>query len=81
MRCCHNQHLLHGCREQAAGRNAVWLQCSSSCIAACAPQVHSVTCFELPVYYPSAAEKADPKLYAANVRKLMVSESRRKGAC
>lgn len=37
------------------------------------PQVHSVTCFELPVYHPSPAEKADPKLYAANVRKLMVS--------
>ncbi|PRW57088.1 beach domain-containing [Chlorella sorokiniana] len=34
--------------------------------------VHSVTCFELPVYYPSPAEKADPKLYAANVRKLMM---------
>jgi len=32
-----------------------------------------VTCFELPVYHPSPAEKADPKLYAANVRKLMVS--------
>lgn len=35
--------------------------------------LHSVTCFELPVYRPSPAERADPKLYAANVRKLMVS--------
>ena len=34
-----------------------------------------MTCFELPVYRPSAAERADPKLYAANVRKLMVSGS------
>jgi hypothetical protein len=35
--------------------------------------VHTVTCFELPVYHPSEAERKDPKLYAHNVRKLMVS--------
>ncbi|GMH98461.1 hypothetical protein TrVE_jg6071 [Triparma verrucosa] len=29
----------------------------------------------LPVYYPSDAEKADPKLYAANVKKAMVEAS------
>jgi lysophosphatidylcholine acyltransferase/lyso-PAF acetyltransferase len=34
--------------------------------------VHSVTCFELPVYRPSEAERRDPKLYAHNVRQLMV---------
>lgn len=34
--------------------------------------LHSVTCFELPVYRPSEAERRDPKLYAHNVRKLMV---------
>lgn len=35
--------------------------------------VHSVTCFELPVHVPTAEERADPKLYAANVRRTMVS--------
>lgn len=34
--------------------------------------LHSVTCFELPVYHPSEAEREDPKLYAHNVRKQMV---------
>lgn len=28
----------------------------------------------LPVYHPSEQEKEDPKLYAANVRKLMAHE-------
>lgn len=28
----------------------------------------------LPVYHPSEQEKEDPKLYAANVRKLMAQE-------
>ena len=35
--------------------------------------VHSVTCYELPVHVPTEEEKEDPKLYAANVRKTMVS--------
>jgi hypothetical protein len=40
---------------------------------------------QLPIYYPSAEEKADPKLYAANVRQYMVRRpgprmSRRVGA-
>ncbi len=34
--------------------------------------LHSVTAFELPVYHPNEEEKRDPRLYAANVRKLMV---------
>lgn len=38
--------------------------------------LHSVTCFELPVYCPSEAERRDPKLYAHNVRTLMVSLAR-----
>ena len=38
----------------------------------CEP-LHSVTCFELPVYVPSEAERKDPKLYARNVRQHMVS--------
>lgn len=33
---------------------------------------HTVTCYMLPVYYPSEAEKKDPILYANNVRKAMV---------
>lgn len=33
---------------------------------------HTVTCYKLPVYYPSEAEKKDPILYANNVRKAMV---------
>lgn len=37
--------------------------------------VHSVTAFELPVYYPSEEERRDPRLYAANVRKLMLEFS------
>lgn len=37
VRTCHTRQLVHHSREQAAGRNAVWLQCSSQCIAACAP--------------------------------------------
>ncbi|KAK9915142.1 hypothetical protein WJX75_005280 [Coccomyxa subellipsoidea] len=35
---------------------------------------HSVTARQLPIYYPSEEEKADPKLYAANVRELMLRE-------
>jgi len=38
----------------------------------CQP-VLSATCFELPVYVPSEEEKKDPKLYAANVRRMLVS--------
>ena len=34
--------------------------------------VHSVACYELPLYEPSPEERADPKLYAANVRQQMV---------
>ena len=33
---------------------------------------HTVTCYKLPVYYPSEQEKKDPMLYANNVRKAMV---------
>lgn len=29
---------------------------------------------QLPIYYPNDEEKADPKLYAANVRKMMLRE-------
>jgi lysophosphatidylcholine acyltransferase/lyso-PAF acetyltransferase len=36
---------------------------------------HSVTCYELPVYYPTPEEAADPKLYAANVRRYMLEFS------
>jgi len=35
--------------------------------------IHSVTCYELPVYVPSPEEIADPRLYADNVRRKMVS--------
>ncbi|CAL8468772.1 g8313 [Coccomyxa elongata] len=35
---------------------------------------HSVSARELPIYYPSDEEKADPKLYAANVREMMLRE-------
>jgi len=34
---------------------------------------NSVTVEVMPPYIPSAAEKADPALYAANIRKLIVS--------
>ena len=34
--------------------------------------VHLVTCYELPLYQPTPEESADPKLYAANVRRQMV---------
>lgn len=34
---------------------------------------HSVTCYELPVYFPSREEREDPKVYAAGVRQYMVS--------
>ncbi len=40
---------------------------------ALANPIHRLTVLEFPVYVPSAAEKADPKLFAANVRALMVS--------
>ncbi|KAK9810897.1 hypothetical protein WJX73_006580 [Symbiochloris irregularis] len=33
---------------------------------------HSVTCWELPVYYPNTDEAKDAKLYAANVRRAMM---------
>lgn len=42
--------------------------------------VHTVTCFELPVYHPSEAERKDPKLYAHNVRKLMMDFSGLQGS-
>ncbi|MEW5320109.1 MAG: hypothetical protein WDW38_011208 [Sanguina aurantia] len=38
----------------------------------CEP-VHTLTCYELPVYTPSSAERADPLLYAANMHSYMVS--------
>lgn len=34
---------------------------------------NSVTVEVMPPYIPTAAEKADPALYAANIRKLIVS--------
>lgn len=34
--------------------------------------LHSVTCYELPVYVPNEKEKVDPQLYAANVRQSMM---------
>lgn len=33
---------------------------------------HTATVYVLPAYHPSAEEAADPKLYASNVRKLML---------
>lgn len=33
---------------------------------------HSVTCYELPVYFPSPEEKSNPRLFADNVRQCMV---------
>ena len=33
-------------------------------------------CAQLPLYVPNEAEKADPKLYAANVRALLLREGR-----
>ena len=36
---------------------------------------HSVTCYTLPVYYPTEKEKQDPVLYATNVRKEMLKAS------
>lgn len=36
---------------------------------------------QLPVYVPNEAEKADPKLYADNVRKMMVRSSRGVSKC
>lgn len=40
----------------------------------CTP-LHSVTVYELPVYIPSEEEKADPHLYANNVRQFMLEHS------
>lgn len=37
-------------------------------------QVELALSVQLPIYYPSEEEKADPKLYAANVRELMLRE-------
>ncbi len=37
---------------------------------------HSVTCFTLPCYVPSEAERADPALFAANVRAAMLKASK-----
>eukprot|EP00798_Chlamydomonas_sp_ICE-L_P010769 gene10769-biopygen10885 len=34
---------------------------------------HKVICYELPIYYPSDAEKQDPVLFAENVRQNMLS--------
>lgn len=34
--------------------------------------LHTVTVRELPVYTPSAAERADPRVFASNVREYMV---------
>ncbi|KAI8470877.1 MAG: glycerol-3-phosphate 1-acyltransferase [Monoraphidium minutum] len=36
---------------------------------------HTATCYELPIYYPSPEEQADPRLYAANVRQYMLDHS------
>lgn len=36
----------------------------------------AVTCYELPVYYPTAEEQADPVLYARNVRNYMLKYSK-----
>jgi lysophosphatidylcholine acyltransferase/lyso-PAF acetyltransferase len=47
----------------AAARHIFLILCNPS---------HSVTCYELPVYVPSDEERADPKLFAANVRRVMV---------
>jgi hypothetical protein len=41
---------------------------------------HSVTCYELPVYVPTEEERSDPRLYADNVRRRMVSEPAWRGA-
>lgn len=41
-------------------------------LLALANPTHSLTVYELPVYVPSAVERDDPKLYAANVRAYMV---------
>lgn len=38
--------------------------------------IHTVTCYELPVHIPTEEEKADPKFYANNVRKTMVSQKK-----
>ena len=38
--------------------------------------VHSVTCFTLPCYVPNDAERADPTLFAANVRSAMLKASK-----
>eukprot|EP00798_Chlamydomonas_sp_ICE-L_P008403 gene8403-biopygen12439 len=35
--------------------------------------LHKVICYELPIYYPSDAEKEDPVLFAENVRQNMLS--------
>ncbi len=37
--------------------------------------INFMTVEYLPVYYPSEAEKADPKLYAGNVKKVMIEAS------
>lgn len=34
--------------------------------------LHQVTCYELPVYVPTAEESRDPKLYSRNVRAAMI---------
>lgn len=39
--------------------------------------IHEVTCYELPVYYPSEEERANPRKYADNVRKVMVRKGTR----
>jgi hypothetical protein len=62
---------------------ARWGQCGLCCGAVCGClQVrlmcqfgNSVTVEVLPVYKPSQAEKDDPALYAANIRKLIVSDT------
>ena len=40
--------------------------------------VHTVTCFTLPCYVPNAEERADPTLFAANVRNAMLKASQGK---
>lgn len=43
--------------------------------------VHSLTAYELPVYVPSPEESADPRLFADNVRHVMVSKGGSPGRC
>lgn len=41
-------------------------------------RAEQVSCAQLPLYHPSEAEKKDPKLYADNVRALLLREGNMK---